>query len=155
MLTSSINILSFPSTATANVVSSSGELLGKSPSLNTSFIEFMYKNIVPACFYAPLKPLDPSFMDQSGLDPNQLVAESVSCLKTILTARGGQEVVSFLQNQFFTQHFPAFAASPACNELLQCLMTASTSPAHDLKSLREVFKTRFVSFHSNQQAKVR
>jgi hypothetical protein len=51
-----------------------------------------------------------------------------------------------------SQHFPAFASSASCSELLQCLMAASTSSSTDVKSLREVFKTRFISFHSlNQQ----
>ena len=47
------------------------------------FTQFIYKNIVPACFMAPLK----STFDLSDAQTSLALAESAMCLKAILQRR--------------------------------------------------------------------
>lgn len=71
------------------------------PTLSPAFIEFIYKSVVPACFFALIKP--------SEGDITQLISESISCLKSVQRIRGNDEFCSFLQTRLFPEHFPAYA----------------------------------------------
>ncbi|XP_021920575.1 exportin-T-like [Zootermopsis nevadensis] len=67
------------------------------------FTQFIYKNIVPACFMAPLK----STFDLSDAQTLLALAESAMCLKAILQRRG-DEFVSYLH----TEYLPTLQISP-------------------------------------------
>ena len=76
---------------------------------SNSFLEFIYKSIIPACFVAPIR----------HNEDMQLVNECIICLKTIESTRGTQEFSTFLTNQFFPQHFPNYSNS---SELVEALI---------------------------------
>lgn len=59
------------------------------------FVEFMYNNIVPSCFIAPLKDT----FDLNDAQTILALSESASCLKTVLDKRG-DEFVTYLQSQY-------------------------------------------------------
>ena len=90
--------------------------------IESAFVDFMYKNIVPACFYA-LKASD-------GGDLNGLVSEVTLCLKAVSTSRGQEELTCFLQN-LLPQHFPEFTSS---SELVRAIAS------NDLKHTKEGLK---------------
>lgn len=90
----------------------------------TAFVEFCYKNIVPACFFAPLKQVDG--------DVNSMLNEVVMCLKAIQSFRGDDEFLTFLQQQYLNLHFPTFTGS---NEMVQSFLASDSN-----RSLKEVFR---------------
>ncbi|XP_069692793.1 exportin-T-like isoform X5 [Periplaneta americana] len=59
------------------------------------FTQFIYKNIVPSCFMAPLKPT----FDLSDAQTLLALSESAMCLKTILQRRG-DEFVNYLHEEY-------------------------------------------------------
>lgn len=67
------------------------------------FTQFIYKNIVPACFMAPLK----STFDLSDAQTSLALAESAMCLKAILQRRG-DEFVNYLR----AEYLPTLQISP-------------------------------------------
>ncbi|PNF17178.1 hypothetical protein B7P43_G06581 [Cryptotermes secundus] len=67
------------------------------------FTQFIYKNIVPACFMAPLK----STFDLSDAQTSLALAESAMCLKTILQ-KHGDEFVNYLH----AEYLPTLQISP-------------------------------------------
>lgn len=67
------------------------------------FTQFIYKNIVPACFMAPLK----STFDLSDAQTSLALAESAMCLKTILQRRGDEFV-----NYLHAEYLPTLQISP-------------------------------------------
>ncbi|XP_074646295.1 exportin-T-like [Tubulanus polymorphus] len=62
------------------------------------FGEFIYKNIIPACFLAPMKPT----FDLSDGQTVLVLNESAACLKEIHNKRA-DEMVNFLQNDYFCE----------------------------------------------------
>ncbi|GFO01906.1 exportin-t-like [Plakobranchus ocellatus] len=60
------------------------------------FPEFIYKEIIPACFAAPLKPT----FDLSDGQTTLALGESASCMIEIFQQRG-QELLAFLRTDFF------------------------------------------------------
>lgn len=88
--------------------------------MDSAFVDFMYKNIVPACFYALSKATD-------GGDFNGLITEVTLCLKAVSTSRGQEELTCFLQN-LLPHHFPEFTS---CSELAQAIAS------NDLKQAKE------------------
>lgn len=84
-----------------------GDKLNASP-FGPAFPEFIYKTIMPACFYGPVR--------QTDGDPSQLISECLACLKSIQRVRGNEEFCTYLQNHFFTEHFPTYQNR---NELIQ------------------------------------
>lgn len=90
----------------------------------TAFVEFCYKNIVPACFFALLKQVDG--------DVNSMLNECVMCLKAIQSYRGDDEFLTFLQQQYLNLHFPTFTGS---NEMVQSFLASDSN-----RSLKEVFR---------------
>ena len=74
-----------------------------------SFVDFLYKNVLPACFYGISRATEG--------DTSQLVGESVACLRAMRAARG-DEFLTYLQNEFFVTAFPAF---PRKEDLVQAL----------------------------------
>lgn len=98
--------------------------------MSPTFVEFIYKAVVPACFYAPLRQVDG--------DTTQLVVECISCLRTIQAVRGSDEMGAFLQTRFFPEHFAAYAnASGFVSSLAK--NEAKPLRAH-YKSLEEMYK---------------
>lgn len=91
--------------------------------MDSAFVDFMYKNIVPACFYALCKPSD-------GGDFNGLISEVTLCLKAVSTSRGQEELTCYLQN-LLPQHFPEFASG---GELARAIAS------NDIKQAREGLK---------------
>lgn len=67
------------------------------------FVEFMYNNIVPCCFMAPLKDT----FDLTDAQTILALSESAACLKSMLDKRG-EELVTYLQNQYL----PTLNVSP-------------------------------------------
>ncbi|XP_052780847.1 exportin-T-like [Mya arenaria] len=59
------------------------------------FVDFVYKNIVPACFLAPLKPDFDMRDGQSAL----AVSEMAACLRCVKESRGG-EFVEYLRGEY-------------------------------------------------------
>lgn len=96
-----------------------------------SRLNFLYQNIVPVCFYAPLR----------YQDENALINESVDCLELIKKIRGTEEFCSFLQFQFIPQNFPNFAH---LTELIQAFAS------DDLKSIKKEIKLLFRQFNKTQ-----
>ncbi|XP_059146732.1 exportin-T-like isoform X2 [Physella acuta] len=60
------------------------------------FSEFIYKQIVPACFLAPMKPT----FDLADGQTTLVLGECASCMQEILQKRG-QEFLEFLKSDFF------------------------------------------------------
>lgn len=98
--------------------------VGKFYVMSPNFVDFLYKNVVPACFYGLVRVTDG--------DVNQLLNESVACLKAIQSARGNEELMSYLQNQFFVQHF---ADREGKKELMQALVD------DDVKSVKSCLRS--------------
>ncbi|KAI1301918.1 Exportin-T [Halotydeus destructor] len=94
-----------------------------SPQLTTTFVEFIYKAIVPACVYAPLK--------QTESDVTQLIVECISCLKSIVGLRGSDEPCAFLSTRFFPENFPTYANN---SDFVQSLAR------NEVKNLRSQYK---------------
>lgn len=115
--------------------SQSGTTTSASPPLvlqidETAFVEFSYKNILPACFFAPLKQVDG--------DVNSMLNECVTCLKAIQTYRGDDEFLTFLQQQFLNLHFPTFTGA---NEMIQSFLATDSN-----RGLKEVFRKFIIQF---------
>lgn len=91
----------------------------KSPSSlhSSAFVEFVYKTVVPACFYAPIR--------QTEGDINQLLNECLSCLKTIQKVRGNEEFCGYMQNHLFPEHFATCANA---GEIIQCFGNNEAKP---------------------------
>ncbi|KFM56538.1 Exportin-T, partial [Stegodyphus mimosarum] len=70
------------------------ELWGGSDGV-AGFVDFMYSNIVPSCFVAPLKET----FDLNDAQTILALSESALCLKTILDKRG-DEFVTYLKNSY-------------------------------------------------------
>ena len=96
----------------------------------SAFVEFAYKNILPACFYAPLKQVDG--------DVNSMLNDCVMCLKAIQGYRGNDEFLTFLQSQFLNLHFPTFTSA---NEMIQSFLASDSN-----RSLKEVFRKFILQF---------
>ncbi|RWS07338.1 Exportin-T-like protein [Dinothrombium tinctorium] len=96
-----------------------------------AFIEFIYKTIVPACFYAQLRQQD----------ENQMTNECINCLKTIQNTRGSEEFCTYIQFQFFPQHFPTFSR---ISDFMQALISDNN------KLLKNSFKTFIQEFKKNE-----
>lgn len=86
--------------------------------MSATFVDFLYQNVLPACFYGIARVTDG--------DVNQVISESVSCLKTIQMARGNEEFLTFLQNDFFVKHMRSFERK---EELVQALLANDTGRA--------------------------
>lgn len=101
-----------------NGVVSNGSMDGATirPEMSATFVEFLYQNVVPACFYGVSRVIDG--------DVNQVLNESIGCLNAIQTVRGDQEFVSYLQSQFFVKHFISFGRK---EELVQALVANDTA----------------------------
>ncbi|GIY16605.1 exportin-T [Caerostris extrusa] len=78
------------------------ELWGGADGLD-GFVEFMYHNIVPACFMAPLKET----FDLNDAQTILALSESALCLRTVLDKRG-VEFVTFLK----TSYLPTLRINP-------------------------------------------
>lgn len=62
----------------------------------SEFVEFVYKQIVPACFLAPLRDT----FDLNDAQTTMALSESALCLRAILEKRGDEELITFLQSQY-------------------------------------------------------
>ncbi|XP_041348237.1 LOW QUALITY PROTEIN: exportin-T-like [Gigantopelta aegis] len=97
------------------------------------FLDFMYKNVIPACFLAPLKPT----FDLSDAQTTLVLGESAMCLKTILDKRG-EEVIAYLQGEYLpTLNLPPQLTQEFC----QAMKT-------DQKTFRNYMKTFFLKAKS-------
>lgn len=65
------------------------------PNGMAGFVEFMYNNIVPCCFMAPLK----GTFDLTDAQTILALNESAACLRTVLDKRG-DEFVTYLKSQY-------------------------------------------------------
>ncbi|XP_054710680.1 LOW QUALITY PROTEIN: exportin-T-like [Uloborus diversus] len=70
------------------------DLWGSSEGVS-GFVDFMYSNIVPACFMAPLKET----FDLNDAQTILALSESALCLKTVLDKRG-EEFITYLKNNY-------------------------------------------------------
>ncbi|XP_035825468.1 exportin-T isoform X2 [Aplysia californica] len=93
------------------------------------FPEFMYKEIVPACFLAPMKPT----FDLSDGQTTLALGECASCMQEIFKQRG-QELLVFLRTDFF----PSRGISPDDAEYYIANMQTNT------KAFRSWLKNFFV-----------
>lgn len=93
--------------------------------MDDAFVDFMYKNIVPACFYA----LSKNNCDTPAGDMNALINEVILCLKAVSTSRPQGELTCFLQS-LLPQHFPEFPS----DQLVQAI--ASNDQKQAKESLR-------------------
>lgn len=108
------------------------ELWGGSNGL-TGFVDFMYNNIVPACFMAPLKET----FDLNDAQTILALSESALCLKTVLDKRG-VEFVTFLKNSYL----PTLHISPEkIEEYCQALGSDSKAFKNYLKFFFQNAKT--------------
>uniref|UniRef100_T1JL81 Exportin-T n=1 Tax=Strigamia maritima TaxID=126957 RepID=T1JL81_STRMM len=112
-----------------NILRKLVELWGGNEGL-IGFEEFMYQNIVPACFMAPMKE---SF-DLSDAQTTQALFESALCLRTILDKRG-DDFVRFLQNEYL----PTLDVSP---QLIQEYCQALKSDSKMFKNYLKLFFQR-------------
>lgn len=94
------------------------------------FEEFMYKNIVPACFMAPLKDT----FDLGDAQSIQALSESALCLKMVLDKRG-EELICYLQ----TEYLPTLDVSP---QLVQEYCQALNSDTKVFKTYVKLFFQR-------------
>lgn len=86
--------------------------------MSATFIDFVYQNVLPACFYGVVRVTDG--------DVNQVMNESIACLRSIQAVRGNDEFVRYLQNEFFVKHFVNFQRK---EELVQALLTNDMAAA--------------------------
>lgn len=93
--------------------------------MDDAFVDFMYKNIVPACFYA----LSKNNCDTPAGEINGLINEVILCLKAVSTGRPQGELSCFLQN-LLPQHFPEFPSG----QLVQAIAS------NDQKQAKESLK---------------
>ncbi|KAH3816261.1 exportin-T-like isoform X2 [Dreissena polymorpha] len=97
------------------------------------FPDFIYKNIIPACFIAPMKP----DFDLRDAQTSLALGEMASCLKCVVDERG-DEVVNFL----FSDYLPTHQMSqPQAQEFCDALKS-------DSKLFRNYFKTFFTKAKS-------
>ncbi|RWS27432.1 Exportin-T-like protein [Leptotrombidium deliense] len=104
---------------------------GSSFKENQFLVEFMYKTVIPACFYAQLRQQD----------ENQMTNECINCLRSIQQIRGNEEFCSYIQLQLLPQHFPNFSRSA---DLLHALVN------NDNKLLKNTFKTFIQQFKKHE-----
>lgn len=88
------------------------------PEMSATFVDFLYNNVLPACFYGVSRVTDG--------DVNQVINESIACLKAIQSVRGSDEFVRYLQNQFFVKHFVNYQQKDA---LIAALLSNNQSAA--------------------------
>ena len=88
------------------------------PEMSATFVDFLYQNVLPACFYGVARVTDG--------DGNQVMNESIACLKAIQTVRGSEEFVRYLHSEFFVKHFSSFQRK---EELVQALLANDTAAA--------------------------
>ncbi|XP_064605610.1 exportin-T-like isoform X2 [Liolophura sinensis] len=92
------------------------------------FEDFMYKNIVPACFMAPVKPT----FELGDAQTILALGESAACMKSILDKQG-EAFVTYLQ----TEYLPTLNISPqGSQEYCQALKA-------DLKTYKNFLKVFF------------
>ena len=105
------------------------ELWGGTEGGMSGFVEFMYNNIVPCCFIAPLKDT----FDLTDAQTILALSESAACLRSVLDKRG-DELVTYLQNQYL----PTLNVSPEkIHEYCQALKS-------DPKAFKNYLKVSFL-----------
>ncbi|GFU05315.1 exportin-T [Nephila pilipes] len=108
------------------------DLWGGTNGLN-GFVDFMYNNIVPACFMAPLKDT----FDLNDAQTILALSESALCLKTVLDKRGA-EFVTYLKSRYL----PTLHISPdKIEEYCQALGSDSKAFKNYLKFFFQNAKT--------------
>ncbi|CAH3177373.1 unnamed protein product [Porites lobata] len=113
-----------------NILRKLVELWGGSNGLN-GFEEFIYKNIVPATFVAPMKPT----FDMNDAQTILALQEIALTQKTIFQKQGG-EVIDFLQNKYL----PTLNLAPLLiQEYTNALQHA------DMKTFKSYLKVRLVN----------
>ncbi|ELU12326.1 hypothetical protein CAPTEDRAFT_150306 [Capitella teleta] len=111
-----------------NILTKLVTLWGGPESGLNGFVDFIYKQIVPACFMAPLAP---SF-NLSDAQTVLVVNETASCMKAILDKRG-EECINFLN----TNYLPTLNMNPdLCLEYTQAMHS-------DVKIFRKYLKAFF------------
>lgn len=86
--------------------------------MSATFVDFLYQSVLPACFYGVVRAADG--------DVNQVMNESIACLKSIQAVRGNDEFVRYLQSEFFVKHFVNFHRK---EELVQALISNDMAAA--------------------------
>ncbi|KAK4305520.1 hypothetical protein Pmani_022598 [Petrolisthes manimaculis] len=94
------------------------------------FVEFLYTQVVPACFLAPLK----TTFDLNDAQTILALHESVTCLQTVYRKRG-DELITYLRSQYF----PKMDLSP---ELVNEYCQALTSDAKVFRNYSKIFFQR-------------
>lgn len=108
------------------------EIWGDKNGLN-GFEDFMYKNIIPACFIAPMK----STFDLSDAQTVLVLNESAACLKAAHEKRG-DEFIQFLQNNYLQT---LNISHPISQELCQALQSNN-------KTFQTYYKAFFIQARS-------
>ena len=93
------------------------------PWMNASFVDFLYRSVLPACFYGVSRATEG--------DASQVVGESVAVLRAMQVARGNDEFFTYLQTDFFVKHFASFSRK---EELVQALLASDVSRAKQVMS---------------------
>jgi exportin-T len=78
------------------------------------FVDYMYKNILPACFLAPLEPN----FDLNDGNSFVVLGEIAGALKAMINARGG-ETIAYLQSDYL----PTLRMPPPVLEVSKFMMT--------------------------------
>ncbi|XP_050413849.2 exportin-T isoform X2 [Patella vulgata] len=94
------------------------------------FADFMYNNIIPACFLAPLKPT----FDLTDGQTTLALGESALCLKSIVDKRG-EEVIIYLQSDYL----PKLNLPP---ELIQEFCHALRTDSKTFRNYHKIFFTK-------------
>ncbi|XP_063847188.1 exportin-T-like [Scylla paramamosain] len=94
------------------------------------FVEFLYTQVVPACFLAPLK----TTFDLNDAQTILALHESVTCLQSVYKRRG-EELVSYLRSEYL----PKMELSP---DLIAEYCQALTSDAKFFRNYSKVFFQR-------------